>query len=177
MTLSNPYPAGWDLVGDATTLVQNSYVATGATASTPLYGAISHSAALSSFSGAPVQPLVTPARTPLVNGRNAYVRQNTVGNDIALSWTAPASATAPNGYQVTIYSVTNAGGKTVLPAVAGGVTTATELRLPPGTLTAGAEYCALVRSSYAPNLDFARTPFRSSLPADQADLLTGIFTP
>jgi hypothetical protein len=56
-------------------------------------------------------------------------------------------------------------------------TTTTNIQLPPGILTDGANYFFRISASSEPGVDYSTAPFRHGLPHAIAQALSGVVTP
>jgi hypothetical protein len=158
---------------------QVTFLATGATkAYKQNAGMVSYEALAGAST--PVVPVVSPPRTPLVNGNDAFAGATGVGTTPTLSWTAPAigPAVGPStAYWVALYRLDNVSGTTRRTAVASffGLTT-TSLQLPDGLLVAGQQYFAVIGLATGA-MTWDQGPRRRGLPWHQASCVTGIIVP
>jgi hypothetical protein len=126
--------------------------------------------------GAPVRPVIGPARAVRIGGRSGAVEPvGRVGLTPTIEWTAPASGTASGYTVVVIWFMPPA---LVARTVAVLVTTDTTVTLPPGILQIGERYAVSVRAHALPaSIDLTRAPLRRTIPESYADTLTGSFVP
>jgi hypothetical protein len=102
-------------------------------------------------SGSPLQPLVSPVKSPIINGVSPLVLPQTVaGLTPSIAWTAPdlPSPGTPDEYEVLVYQVGADAGLTTATQVARLYLpgTQTSLVLPSGILAHGQTYVFLIRS-------------------------------
>lgn len=84
-----------------------------------------------------IEPLVSPVRSPMVNGSDAFVGGTlSASKPVVVSWTAPSVGT-PSLYWVVVYRAFNDAGKTRFAAEATVLTTQTEATIPPELVPAG----------------------------------------
>ncbi|AKJ00955.1 Branched-chain amino acid ABC transporter, amino acid-binding protein [Archangium gephyra] len=121
-------------------------------------------------------PKMGPARALRINGLEATGKLSGVGTTPLLHWTVPALG-APTYYQLRLYRLFSlADGTTSRQSVAAFYTPQTQLRLPPGLLTAGESYYVQVVSSLRPGAD-PSNPYKDSPVSHSASALTGVFKP
>ncbi len=122
-------------------------------------------------------PLVGPPQALTVGGRDATAAQTGVGITPMIAWTAPALGTA-DWYAVTVCRIQiSVASGTDLPAVATFYTTATELQLPTGVMTAGAQYAILVEAEVTPGRDITTAPFAPVSQGAYAATISAALTP
>ncbi len=120
-------------------------------------------------------PVLSPPRSPRINGADGFAFATGVGTQPVLSWSPPAIG-SPSSYVVTIRALRN-----LQPGEVGElratVFDATSFRVPPGFLTAGVTYSAVITARSAPWDVPQRLPFRDGFPRYTADCLTAEFQP
>ncbi len=176
VSYGNPYPANWPKVAAYEWLASTSYLAPGATNSSPLltftYGISQKLPTASS----PIKPLVSVVNNPLINGKKFFTNQTHVGLTPILKWSAPSIGPA-NNYAMEIYQLSNSGGNTVISYIAAFYTQSKSVRVPAGLLSAGQAYIFLVRAWSIPGLSFAKTPFMNGPTDGAADVVSGVMQP
>lgn len=165
VSFRNPFPSSWGTWFEVT----DQFEVKVATATVP--ATIGVRDATSALAAA-VRPSVTPARTPTVNGQDAFTARTGATLTPTLAWSAPATGT-PTGYVVTALRIA---GPAATP-VATFYTKDTSLAVPPGALTMGLKYAFLITSVVEPTVDFAKAPFKKGLPYAYADTVTALVTP
>jgi hypothetical protein len=127
----------------------------------------------------PLRPLVSPVKSPTINGNNLFNNQTGVTLTPTLAWTAPDKGT-PQAYIVYIYKLTNASGITdgervgrlYLPG------TMTSVQLPAGILETGQAYCVQIRAYAQSGYDPTTAPFKSGrFPYGYAEQISNVFQP
>ncbi|HET6611349.1 MAG TPA: hypothetical protein VFG83_05140 [Kofleriaceae bacterium] len=167
----NPFPSTWSLYGDVFQLATVQLTtASGIDISKALFAGQSDT--LAAFTAGPIQPLVTPISAPTLDGQDATAALSGLSLTPTLSWTAADGA---NGYLVTIYHVVADTDSASAFRVADIYTTATEIIVPPGVLTAGDEHFMVISAVAEPNTDLAATPFADSFPSGYVDVITALF--
>ncbi|HEY6003671.1 MAG TPA: hypothetical protein VIV57_12410 [Anaeromyxobacter sp.] len=119
-------------------------------------------------------PLLGPARSPMVNGQNAFQRLAGVGLTPTLSWSAPSVGTATD-YRLGIDELSVTGGSTVARSLLVAYVHGTSFKVPAGVLAAGKTYAARLVARYRP-WDTG-SPERSGVPQGQSPCLLGPFSP
>ena len=97
------------------------------------------------------------------------------GGTPTISWTAPATGVV-TGYSVNLELLAYAG---TPPLTAGGTlyTATTSVQVPPGLITVGDTYVAVITAYVAPNWDLTTTPFITPMPVSQCSMVTGMLQP
>lgn len=176
----NPYPSRWPLFSAVQVGARVRYtldLATGGTSAPYTHNA--YAIAREPFvpgSNPTFVPKMGPARELRLNGLDATGKLAGVGSTPLLSWTVPALG-APTYYQVRLYRLTlRPDGFLSRTTVATLYTPETQLRLPPGLLTAGQNYFVQLNAYLKPGVD-PSNPFKDSPVSHSAPALTGVFTP
>lgn len=170
-------PAAWREYQEAAFAAPVNRRAPGAT--TPLAGAaevvLAREAAAATLLA---RPLVAAPVAPTVDGLDATAPGNLVTLAPAIAWGAPTAVGvgAPTSYQVELVELTAAGaataGRTVATFVLGGTT----LAVPPGLLSPGRAYAAVITARSRPTDAGGATPLRTGVPAGSASRWTEVFT-
>jgi hypothetical protein len=126
----------------------------------------------------PFGPVLGQVHSPTINGHDFHVAQNGVGTTPTFAWQPPSLGTATN-YNVIIHSlnVDAMTQVTTLGYVASLNTHETSIQVPPGLLTTGTSYVALVRAVSSPVSDLSNEPMKSELPYVSVDNPSQPFTP
>jgi len=127
----------------------------------------------------PIDPVLTPAQAPLVNGLSAFSALTGVGTSPTFSWSPPATGAATS-YTVEIFLLQASGNATVSTRVASLTTAGTQIQVPPGLLATGNTYYARITATQpiAPGADgFATAPNRYNNVYAYASLLTATLSP
>ncbi|WP_375771109.1 hypothetical protein NR798_09475 [Archangium gephyra] len=176
----NPYPRSWPLFSAVQVGAKVRYtldLPTGGTSAPYTHNA--YSSAREPFvpgSHPTFVPKMGPARDLRLNGLDATGKLAGVGSTPLLSWTVPALGT-PTYYQLRLYRLTlRSDGFLSRSSVANLYTAETQLRLPPGLLTAGQNYFIQVNAYLRPGAD-PSNPFKDSPVSHYAPALTGVFSP
>ncbi|MCY1033404.1 hypothetical protein OV207_18265 [Corallococcus sp. BB11-1] len=178
-TYGNPHP---DFVQAG--MVETSYLVQhtlpgGAARALSIRPSVGYVDALPAFSATALVPHLSPARTPTLNGQDAFGTLAGVGLMPRLAWMQPAVGTATH-YRIRVYEIfVDAQGRTaqVADPVAQFYTARTDIRFPPGVLVEGRRYFAILEARANGNADFQGHPFRSAWPEAHAMLVTGVFAP
>jgi hypothetical protein len=177
VTFGNPFPAAWELVGDARATFRVSVTAPGATAPADVVAQVAVTAPVAGWNGVAVRPELSPPRDPTIGGANAFEPRSGVGAQPLLAWRAPAIG-RPDRYHVLVDELRNEGGDTVLARVASLDIVDDSVRLPPGTLVAGGRYVARIRAVRATTADGIETvPFAGGMPESSSECVTSPFSP
>jgi hypothetical protein len=127
---------------------------------------------VSASSPSPIAPVIGPPRDPRIEGRDAFAEQSGVGTEPLLSW-SPPSLGSTTSYIVRIRAAAATGTQ----EVAISIYTGTSVRVPPGLLTKGVKYSAVITAVSAPWDVLDRAPLRTGMPLHTADCLTSGFVP
>ncbi|MFL5312394.1 MAG: hypothetical protein ACJ79H_18320 [Myxococcales bacterium] len=127
-------------------------------------------AAQEPMSSAPIEPALGPVRAPQVNGRSLFQPQNGVGTQPTISWSAPVLGAATS----VVVNIVALDGSTALEAT---VRSESSFTMPPGVLTPGRPYVAILTARQAPWDGADAPPFRFGLPFYSTDCITSTFTP
>jgi hypothetical protein len=177
LTYGNPFPSTWGVVG--TTRYSYRVVASVAGSATQytLSGSIGTSDVLTNLVAGPLLPRVTPPRSLSIDGIAASVQREVGAVSPVISWLPPAVG-SPTAYRLTLYRF--APGKTSATAHARFYLpgSATQVRLPAGTLAPSSIHYLRLAAVDAPNYDVEREPFGSAerLPYADADTISSLFT-
>ncbi len=139
-----------------------SITAPGAATATELIGTIGRRDPLPASNGA-VLPAITPPRSPMINGIDAFQSPAGVGTTPMFSWSAPALGTATH-YVIEIASVVNSNGATAFEPVAYLTTVSSAIRMPPGPLQAGTQYVGYLTAYFVTSDAPETAPYRYSIP-------------
>ncbi|WP_434347340.1 fibronectin type III domain-containing protein [Myxococcus virescens] len=123
----------------------------------------------------PITPALTPPRALSIDGIPA-TSQRVVGNTSPIiTWKPPANG-APTAYRVSLIRYVNTSASTQTALYLPG--TATEVRLPVGTLAPNAIYSVRVTALDSPHQEVTREPFTifEKLPLHMADTISSLFT-
>jgi hypothetical protein len=156
-TFGNPYPSQWPLFITAQTSARVSYTAEkadGTPAAPRSFTVYTYAQELlPSGPPTPLLPRVGPPRDLRINGAVATGTLTGVGPQPLLSWTAP-SVGSPDYYSLRLYELfATSSGVTSRLQLTTLNTTQTQLRLPPGVLTAGKSYYVQVMAVSQPGMD------------------------
>jgi len=168
----NPFPAAWGSTVYAGETFSVDVTAPGATTPATQYGSIYVILPPDKAAGGPIAPLVTPALSPTLDGKDAFGAVGGVSLTPTLAWKPPALG-KPNAYRVVIYRLSNLGGASQLDYQAMISTSDTSLTLPPDLLEKGQSYVFVI-TAVVSSLDLASAPYRSSPTMATADALTGV---
>jgi hypothetical protein len=175
MTYANPFPSTMQKVALVAAGFYKSYTLGTATPYTASVD-IRVDQEASAFSAAPVQPIIGPVQSPLVNTRGAFQNLTGVGLNATLRWSKPLLGT-PTGYVANVFRLSVSNGLTTATRVAALHTDLQSVVLPPGVLQTGQTYFAEIQSWYQPGSDVVTSPLRRALPRGRASVLTGMFSP
>jgi hypothetical protein len=132
---------------------------------------------VTTLSAGPLRPEITAIQTPLINGKDLHAPQNGVGATPTISWTAPVTGT-PTLYQVRIYRLTlDANQATQAQVVAYLKTKQTSVTVPPGALTVGESYIAVLTAVKEEITEVTEELGSVRLPYISMDSLSEIFVP
>jgi len=171
-------PSLWDEWRNVDFEGQVSYTASGATSPVIATASVGRTEPVGSAT-TPIDPTLTPAQSPLVNGLNAFSPLTGVGTTPTLAWNPPATG-SPTSYTVEIFSLRASAGASVSARLASLTTSGTAIQIPPGLLVSGTTYYARITATQpiAPGADnFATAPNRFNNVYAYASLLTGTFAP
>ncbi|MFL5310808.1 MAG: hypothetical protein ACJ79H_10190 [Myxococcales bacterium] len=134
---------------------------------------------VSALAAGPIVPVLSPPKTPRVNGNDAFAARTDVGLQPTISWSAPTLG-APTSYTVEVLPATlelpcTVAGQTV--GVTATVHGATSFKVPPGMLKPGISYRATITAFQAPWDTQDAGPFRTGAPSHFAQCVTATFTP
>lgn len=121
-----------------------------------------------------IVPLISPPKSPMVNGIDAFQDQKGLGSSLTITWSAPTIGKAES-YDVTLVQLGIAGGATKPQAVTLFHTAGTSLTIPPQLLKAGKTY-GIQLGSNGWAFDPA-APRKISLPRAGAACILGLFSP
>ncbi|HYI02763.1 PKD domain-containing protein [Hyalangium sp.] len=176
-TYGNPYPRVWPqfVTSQSTARVRYSVPLEGGGESTPRVFSV-YTYAQQPLASGPLMPQVGPPRDLRLNGAEATGSLMGVGLTPLASW-APPSVGTPHSYAVRVYELFATGtGVTSRLQVTVLTTTQTQVRLPPGVLTAGKYYHLQVTAVFQPASDPSR-PYMSGPVYHTAMGVTGRFQP
>jgi hypothetical protein len=128
-------------------------------------------------SAGPITPIVSPPKSPRVNGNDAFVRQTGVGLQPTISWSPPATGSATS-YVVDVLATAlpcDAGGK--IAGVSAVIHSGTSFKVPPGILRSGLGYRVIITARQAPWDTPDVGPFRTGTPLHSAQCVTAQFVP
>jgi hypothetical protein len=120
--------------------------------------------------GRTIAPVLGPVLSPRIAGNDAFVPQSGVGLTPVISWDPPALGTATS-YRLEIFSADFSTSITVF------VRAGTSFVVPPGMLTAGQQYFAVITSQSAPHDTLNAPAYRGGVPSYFTDCSTAGFTP
>jgi hypothetical protein len=121
-------------------------------------------------------PVLGTVQSPTIADRDAVTDQSGVGLTPRLQWSPPSLGTPTHYRLIFTRAVDNAG--TLEGSLAGVLyTTATDIVVPPGILTAGGTYVIRFTAYARGNVDAARQPFLTALPESSSDVLSGLISP
>jgi hypothetical protein len=177
---ANPFPARWRRFVTSSAVATVSYaapLADGTSARPASFSVLSYAQEPLADGVTPtLAPKVGPARHLRLNGLSATERLSGVGQTPVVSWDAP-SLGVPTSYAVRVYRLFASSGSTRRTLV-GTFTTSgqTQVRLPPGVLTAGQSYYIHLTAYLEPGFDPLK-PFLSRPVSHSAAAATGLFQP
>lgn len=175
MKYGNPYPAAWSTVGAVEYAFLVGYGVPGNSTS-DLRTFYFSTTDPDSLAAQPVQPLLTPARDVLVNGKPASGALTGVTTTPTVSWTAPMTGTA-DLYQVQLTRLYGQAGKTRAETLANLYTRDLSVTIPPDHMKAGEVYLISITAFAAGGMDLSRRPFRRPLKLTFVSTLTETLTP
>lgn len=176
LPLGNPYPSSWRPVGTATYSYRIMEPLPGSTAITrSVSGSVMTSDYLENLVAGPITPGLTPPRGLAIDGIPATSQRMVGTTSPIITWQPPANG-APTAYRVRLVRYTNTNPVTQTNFYLPG--TATEVRLPVGTLAPDAIYAVRVTALDSPNAEVTREPFTlfEKLPLHMADAISSMFT-
>lgn len=174
--VGNPFPSSYGLYGYASATFPSSYTLPGATSSVKISNAVTYAAPLADFASGPVQPRLGPATDFQINGQSAQTTTAAVTTQPVLTWSPPQLGSA-NGYTVSVHQLyLRSSTQTAQRLLAQFHTTQTRVVVPPGLLQSGEYYVFRVVAQHRPGFDNSR-PFRGTLPASTATVLSALVTP
>ncbi|QDE71399.1 hypothetical protein BHS09_32905 [Myxococcus xanthus] len=172
----NPYPSSWRPVGTVTYSYRILETLPGTTSTTrSVGGSVLTSDYLENLVASPIVPALTPPRGLAIDGIPATSQRVVGSTSPIITWQPPANG-APTAYRVNLqrYTTTSTVTQTLfyLPG------TATEVRLPVGTLAPDAIYTVRVTAMDGPQQEVTREPFTifEKLPLHMADTVSSFFT-
>jgi len=169
----DPFPTLWTRFLECRQVGTVQVIAPGASSGTTFdIGASTTTTALPT-ANSPLTPLQAAPTTLTINGASLAQQQDAVGTTPTIGWQDPSGA---GNYRASLYQLTNQGGATVKTIVFSLTTTTTSFQVPPGVLTPGNAYVAVVDAINEP-LDLSTTPFKYALPVGFAATLSSPFTP
>ena len=172
-------PRGFERVVMAGDRYTMSWTAPGASHAWTLAGRVYTYSTTLPTSSAPVRPLVSPARNPMINGASLFADRTGVGLTPTLSWTQPDLGT-PKGYIITVWHLTNSSGWTSGTDVARLIVPGnlTSVKLPAGILSAGEAYAIQIRAVVDGGWNPTAAPYLNNrFPYGFADTLTNMIRP
>ncbi|MCY1015725.1 hypothetical protein [Pyxidicoccus sp. MSG2] len=177
LTYGNPFPTTWGVVGTT----GYSFRVVGTVAGSPtqytVSGSISTSDRLENLVAGPLLPRVTSPRSLSIDGIAASVQREVGTVSPVISW-LPPSMGSPSAYRMTLYRFPTGQTSATTQARFYLPGSATQVRLPAGTLAPASIHYLRVTAVDAPNYDVEREPFGSAerLPYASADALSSLFT-
>ncbi|MFP2907319.1 hypothetical protein ACLESD_20190 [Pyxidicoccus sp. 3LFB2] len=178
LTYGNPFPSTWGLVGGATYSFRTLQpIPNGGGSQFYLSGTLATYDRLDNLVAGPVQPRVSPPRGLTIDGVPASTSREVGSASPVLAWQPPTLGT-PTAYRVTFYRFSPEEFFTAIHARLYLPGSATQVRLPPGTLAPGGIYYVRVAALDVPGYDVEREPFGSveKLPFAHADAISSFFT-
>jgi len=168
--LQNPFPASWLFEH-----YQMNFQSEVGPAGTPWTSWIGFDRPLGA--PGPITPLLTPIRTPTVNGQALDQTRLGVGATPILAWAAPKVGT-PTSYEVSLidWSLASANGAGVLAVTLWVPGDLTQVRLPHDVLLAGHPYSLRITAHAMAGQDVRKAPHRMALPHAYATFLTAVFS-
>jgi hypothetical protein len=118
-------------------------------------------------------PLIGPARSPKIQGLDAFQPQSGVGLTPVISWSPPRVGT-PTSYIVYLFAASGTPRYVGLTFTLYG---ATSLQVPPGFLEKGSTYQLVIDSFLAPWDTLGRAPRRTGVPFARAETVAAVFSP
>jgi hypothetical protein len=148
-----------------------------AAASTPLLVGFIRSGPVTALTG-PIVPGLGAPRNVTVNGVAATPPLTGIGTSPVISWTAPAFGT-PDRYVLNVLQLTNVAGQTQIASGGQVALKGTQVRMPPGLLTAGRTYVLIISSTIVGGTtDVERNPYaQSGSVFESTDTVIGPITP
>jgi hypothetical protein len=125
--------------------------------------------------GPTIAPVLSPVRSPLIGGQDAFAPQTGVGLTPTFSWTPPALG-SPTAYAITIQMISPSNDPDEIGIINISSFTGTSFTLPDGLLISGRAYAAIITAVQMPGQDVNR-PNRVGLPELTTDAVTNIFRP
>lgn len=116
-----------------------------------------------------------PVRNFTINGRDAYVSQTGVGTEVIVRWEHPLEGPG-TAYAVQFFRYEVQDGVTVRTFAGEVWTSATEMRVPPDIVTAGAIYRVLIGTTVG-RADLPTAPYRFGSPEGYFETLSATFVP
>ena len=107
---------------------------------------------------------------PQINGASFYSSASLSGDQVDLSWTAPAGSLPAYGYDVTVLAWSSVYGQYA--TVADLYTSATSVTVPPWLLTPGNTYVFNIRAWASGRGNIASSPWRRGFPLGWADVVS-----
>lgn len=177
LTYGNPFPSTWGVVGTTSYSFRVVGTVAGSATQYNYSGGIGTSDRLENLVAGPLLPRVTSPRSLSIDGIAASVQREVGAVSPVISWLPPAVG-SPSAYRMTIYrfppgqTYATAHARFYLPG------SATQVRLPAGTLAPASIHYLRVTAVDAPTYDVEREPFVSAerLPYASADALSSLFT-
>jgi hypothetical protein len=174
MRYGDPFEGPSAIAGRIYHIYKLDYIAPGATPLT-INGYIENQTTVAQMDSGGQVPLVSPPRSPTIDGVSAFQDRTGMGLNPTLSWTAPAQGQATS-YTIYVYRLYNKNGATAREIAAYLITNGTSLTVPSGILLPGQSYQFTFRARYNPGVDNTKTAFKYVLPAGFADALSGAMT-
>lgn len=172
----NPYPPSWRPVGTATYMYRILEPLPGSPTTTrSVSGSVMTSDYLENLVAGPITPGLTPPRGLAIDGIPATFQRMVGTTSPIITWQPPANG-APTAYRVRLLRNTST---TAVPHVTFYLPgTATEVRLPVGTLAPNTIYSVRVTAMDSPHQEVTREPFMlfEKLPLHMADSISSLFT-
>lgn len=171
----NPFPAAWGTTVTAYEWAIPSYPPGSQNWWAP--GAVAVTMPLAEALASPIRPGVSPVRDLRIAGQDAFGTVVGTGLFPQISWNPPALG-APSAYKVRVWSAQPCAHRTAWGCTpdATVVTTETSIVMPPGVLTAGAQYQVVVTAEVSP-VDVAMKPFRFGPRLASADAVSNLALP
>ncbi|MDP3234511.1 MAG: hypothetical protein Q8N26_17155, partial [Myxococcales bacterium] len=175
-TLVTPFPSGWSIVGRTFFTIDAPRQIAGTTGPLNLFSAIGHYDTLPTLTASPITPRLGAVSNLTLNGTPFTADRTSVGNTVALGWTAPTLG-ATTTYYVTLYRLTTASGAPTTAAQTLQFSTGnTSLVIPSSLLIAGQPYAAQVQAvnaGFNPRVEYGTR----AVPQAVSVIATPIFRP
>jgi len=126
--------------------------------------------------GGTITPVISPPKSPRVNGAIAFTPQTGVGLQPTISWSAPALGTATS-YTIAVEATTPCGLSGQIAGFSAVIHNGTSFKVPSGILKSGFAYRATITARQAAWDTVDAGPFRTGSPRHVAQCVTSTFTP